>query len=105
MTSKDAQTCLSAEMLRQLSHDELTPKEVLDIEEHVTGCDRCRKLLDAAETNSRWQEELRPILRTPSESLRVPVDADDDSGCDSLSRDPVLTGYHTAETDSGTRAS
>ena len=49
MTTKNRQTCLSAEMLQQLSHDELSPTELEDIEEHVSGCDRCRTLLEVGQ--------------------------------------------------------
>lgn len=84
MTTKNRQTCLSAEMLRQLSHDELSPTELEDIEEHVSGCDRCRTLLEVAQSDPQWREEIVPILRTPVESPRAAGDHDDGGSGESL---------------------
>lgn len=84
MTTKNRQTCLSAEMLRQLSHDELSPTELEDIEEHVSGCESCRTLLEVAQSDPQWREEIVPILRTPVESPRAAGDHDDGGSGESL---------------------
>src|SRR5688572_1076552 len=76
MTTKNSQTCLSAEMLRQLSQDELPPAELEGIEEHVSGCDGCRNLLEVAQSDPQWRDEIVPILRTPSEPLHAAGDHD-----------------------------
>ena len=65
MTMQNPQTCLSAELLRQLSHDELSPAELKDVEDHVSDCERCRQLLEVPQSDSQWQDEIVPILRTP----------------------------------------
>src|SRR6188474_2409883 len=84
MTTKNRQTCLSVEMLRQLSHDELSPAELEDIEEHVSGCDRCRNLLEVAQSDSQWREEIVPILRAPLEPPHAAGDHDDGGSGESL---------------------
>ena len=68
MTMKNPQTCLSAELLRQLSHDELSPAQLKDVEDHVSDCERCRQLLEVPQSDSQWQDEIVPILRTPLEA-------------------------------------
>ena len=65
MTMKNPQTCLSAELQRQLSHDELSPAELKDVEDHVSDCERCRQLLEVPQFDPQWQDEIVPILRTP----------------------------------------
>lgn len=77
MTMKNQQSCLSAEILRQLSHDELPPGELESIEEHVSGCDRCRNLLETAQSDPQWQGEIVPILRAPLESPLATADYND----------------------------
>lgn len=68
------QTCLSAELLRQLTHDELSPSELEEVENHVSDCERCRQLLEAPQSDSQWQDEIVPILRTPVKSLQAASD-------------------------------
>jgi serine/threonine protein kinase len=77
LTMKNPQMCLSAELLRQLSHDELTPAELQGVEDHVSDCERCRQLLEAPQSDPHWQDEIVPILRTPRESQNVVGDHDE----------------------------
>jgi hypothetical protein len=89
MTMQHPQTCLSAELLRQLSHDELSPAELKDVEDHVSDCERCRQLLEVPQSDPQWQDEIVPILRTPLES---PHDAGDhdERGCEGESLESIL---------------
>ncbi len=65
MTMQSPQTCLSDEVLWQLSHDELSPAALKDVEDHVSDCERCRQLLEVPQSDSQWQDEIVPILRAP----------------------------------------
>lgn len=67
MTMRPLQTCLSVELLYQLTHDELQPAQILDLEEHIEKCVHCRHLLDAATLDSEWQEQVLPVLKTTCE--------------------------------------
>ncbi len=89
MTIQNPQTCLSAELLRQLSHDELSPAELKDVEDHVSDCERCRQLLEVPQSDSQWQDEIVPILRTPLESPHVAGDHDE-RGCEGESLESIL---------------
>lgn len=80
MTTRNAPTCLSAEMLRQLSHDELSPAELKDVENHVSDCERCSRLLEAPQSDSQWQDEIVPILRTRLETTNSAGDHDEREG-------------------------
>ena len=59
---KLSHTCLSADMLSQLAHDELTPSQLRDVEEHVSDCQRCRSLLQAEESDPHWQNDVCSVL-------------------------------------------
>ncbi len=89
MTMQNPQTCLSAELLRQLSQDELSPAELKDVEDHVSDCERCRQLLEVPQSDSQWQDEIVPILRTPLESPHVAGDHDE-RGCEGESLESIL---------------
>ncbi len=89
MTIQNPQTCLSAELLRQLSHDELSPAELKDVEDHVSDCERCRQLLEVPQSDPQWQDEIVPILRTPLESPHVAGDHDE-RGCEGESLESIL---------------
>ena len=58
MTTKNPQTCLSAEQLRQLSHDELSPAELKDVEELKKEVDSMRTGLDFGDI---WVEGMKSI--------------------------------------------
>jgi uncharacterized protein (TIGR03067 family) len=79
MNMKHQQSCLSSEVLKQLTHDELSPSELEEIEEHVGDCDRCRDLLEGAQSDPQWQDEIVPILQTQLESPHVASDGDGES--------------------------
>lgn len=89
MTMKNPKTCLSAELLRQLTADELSPVELAEVEEHISDCERCRQLLDVPQSDSQWRDEIVSALRAPSESLHVASDHDGGSGKDE-SLDSIL---------------
>jgi serine/threonine-protein kinase len=89
MTMKNPQTCLSAELLRQLSHDELSPAELKDVEDHVSDCERCRQLLEVPQSDPQWQDEIAPILRSPLETPRVAL-GHDDHGSEGESLESIL---------------
>ena len=80
MTTRNATTCLSAERLRQLSRDELSPAELKDVENHVSDCERCMRLLEAPQSDSQWQDEIVPILRTHLETTHSSGDHDEREG-------------------------
>ena len=67
MTMKQPQMCLSPESLGQLARDKLTPAELHDIEQHVNECQQCRELLEVADSDPQWQEEIYRILKSPNE--------------------------------------
>lgn len=77
MTMQNPQTCLSAELLRQLSHDELSPAELKYVEDHVSDCEPCRQLLEVPQSDPQWRYEIVPILRTPLESPHIAGDHDE----------------------------
>jgi serine/threonine protein kinase len=89
MTMKNPQTCLSAEMLRRLSHDELSPAELKDVEDHVSDCDRCRQLLDVPQSDPQWRDQIVPILRSPVETQHAAGDHDE-RGIDGESLESIL---------------
>ena len=80
MTVPHPQTCLSDEVLWQLSHDELSPEALRDVEDHVSDCEHCRQLLEVPQSDSQWQDEIVPILRTPlvAGTFHVPSASDHD---------------------------
>ena len=80
MTTQNSQSCLSAELLRRLSHDELSPAELKEVEEHVSDCERCRQLLEVPQSDPQWRDEIVPILRTPLESPHAAGDHDERGG-------------------------
>ncbi len=104
MTMQNPQTCLSAELLRQLSHDELSPAELKDVEDHVSDCERCRQLLEVPQSDPQWQHEIVPILRSPlvagtfhvptasgHGTWNVPATLDhDERGCEGESLESIL---------------
>ena len=69
--------CLSDETLEQLSTGELSPTAVREIEIHVDNCNCCRELL-ASEFDSRWHDEICPVLRTCEYEAYTPTDGEDE---------------------------
>jgi serine/threonine protein kinase len=55
-------SCLTAERLRQLSADELSPRELEQLEAHVTHCVKCRDKLEQGSAEQGWWEEVRDVL-------------------------------------------
>ncbi len=90
MSTQSPQTCLSPELLKRLAHDELSPVDLIELEEHISGCDRCRDLLDVAQSDPQWQSEIVPILQARSELLRANVEHDEEVGHESESLQSIL---------------
>ncbi|MFO1043338.1 MAG: protein kinase [Planctomycetaceae bacterium] len=59
--------CLTNERLRQLSQNELSPREMEQVDEHVTHCDACCRLLEESGAERDWQRELRAALSDVSD--------------------------------------
>lgn len=64
---KPIQTCLTPELLLQLTRDQLAPEELRSVEEHLDGCPRCREILDEAESDPFWRRQIAPVLRSSPE--------------------------------------
>lgn len=79
MTIRQTDDCLSEEMLRQLAGNELPPAELQQIEQHVNDCPHCRKLLQAAENDSWWRNDVCSILKT-ADQLSFPAGDFDEMG-------------------------
>src|SRR5579863_995367 len=58
----DSMSCLTHERLRKLSDGELSPSELKELEAHVTGCDKCRDVLEEAAAEPAWRQEVRDAL-------------------------------------------
>ena len=61
-------SCMAERDLEQLAHDELAPEELNRIEDHLSECSYCQKLLDIGSTGTSWCSEIRQVLATSSES-------------------------------------
>jgi serine/threonine protein kinase len=73
--SNKIQSCLSSQVLEQIVRNEVSPDDLLDIEEHVSECPHCREMFDSHYNSSQWSELIQPAL---SESqLAVTSVADD----------------------------
>jgi serine/threonine protein kinase len=79
MTISPIDKCLSEESLRQLADDQLLPAELQQIEQHVTGCPRCREILEAAENDRWWKDDVCSILKT-AEPFSLPGGDFDETG-------------------------
>lgn len=66
-------SCLTDELLRQLSQNELSPREMEQLDEHVTHCDACCRMLEEAGAEPGWQRELRAALSDVSDLQASPV--------------------------------
>ncbi len=49
-------------MLEQIGRDDVSPDQLLTIEEHVSECPRCRELFDSHYTSTQWSELIQPAL-------------------------------------------
>jgi serine/threonine protein kinase len=74
----ESELCLSGETLEQLSGGELPPATVRAIETHVDDCETCRQLLAAVESDSQWQDEICPVLRTRDDLMFPSADHADE---------------------------
>ena len=59
------QSCLSANDLKELEHDQLSQQQLEQFEDHLTSCDQCREVFDASDIDPlpQWQSEICPALR------------------------------------------
>ncbi len=60
--SHTIQSCLSSQLLDQIGRNDVSPDELLAIEEHVSGCPRCRDMFDSYFTASQWSDHIQPAL-------------------------------------------
>ncbi len=68
-------SCLTHDRLRQLSQNELSPREMEQLDDHVTHCDACRRMLEEAGAEPDWQRELRAALSDVSDPHAFPTQA------------------------------
>jgi serine/threonine-protein kinase len=89
MTKPSASACLTDDDLQQLAHDGLSPEQLAEVEQHVTGCERCRATLESASSDSQWTNEIQPALRTPGGPVPE-LEECEEIGVDSPRYDSVL---------------
>lgn len=80
---KPIQACLTPEILRRFTQDELTATELQIVEEHLNGCPQCRSLLENAESDDFWRQQIAPVLQSSPE-LRADSAIDAQQGGDEL---------------------
>ena len=66
--------CLSIQLLDQIGQNEVSPDELLSIEEHVSECLRCRELFDSVYSSRQWSEHIRPALTETEMSVSCTSD-------------------------------
>ncbi len=59
---KTIQSCLTSQVLEQIERNDVSPDELIAIEEHVSECPRCREQFDRHYTSSQWSELIQPAL-------------------------------------------
>lgn len=64
---KPTQACLTPEVLHQLVGNRLADAGLLSVEEHLNECPHCRALLDGAESDHYWRQEIASVLRSAPE--------------------------------------
>lgn len=89
MTTNQREACLTGESMGRLAQDEFLPVELAQVEEHIGSCERCRNMLESASLDSEWNDEVLPVLRTPSEGNR-PCGDPNEGGHDEQSLESLL---------------
>ncbi len=54
--------CITPERLRQIAENDLTPREWTELESHLTDCEHCRQVMEEAEAESPWAQEVSDAL-------------------------------------------
>lgn len=54
--------CITPERIRQLADNDLSPREWTELESHLTDCERCRQVMEEAEAESPWLQEVSDAL-------------------------------------------
>ncbi len=67
MTVNQREACLTEESMERLAQGEFPAPELAQLEEHLGSCERCRSMLESASLDSQWNDEVLPVLRTPSD--------------------------------------
>ena len=67
MTINQPEACLTEESMERLAHGKFPAAQLVQIEEHIGSCERCRRMLESASLDSQWNDEVLPILQTPSD--------------------------------------
>lgn len=74
---KPSQACLTPEVLHQLVCNRLADAGLQSVEEHLNECPHCRALLDGAESDHLWRQEIAPVLRSaPERCADGPIDSE-----------------------------
>ncbi len=76
------QSCLSADDLRKLEHNQLSQQRLDQFESHLTECSTCREAFDATDVEPlpQWQSEICPALRETFDIGLPETRADDSAG-------------------------
>lgn len=89
MTINQREACLTEESMERLAQGEFPAAELAQLEEHIGTCERCRHMLESASFDSLWNDEVLPVLRTPSDANGVFGDQKD-GGHDEQSLESLL---------------
>lgn len=68
------QSCLSSQKLEQIGRYEVSPNELLAVEEHLSECENCRAMFDSHYASPQWSEDIRPALSESSFSASTMAD-------------------------------
>lgn len=71
MTTSQRESCLTGESMGRLAQGKFPTVELAQLEDHIGSCERCRNMLASASLDSQWNDEVLPVLRTPSEGNGV----------------------------------
>ncbi len=66
----ESKTCLSPERLRELAQSDLPPQRWTELEEHLTQCDKCRRVMEQFDDDEQWQHEIQNALSAELSSDR-----------------------------------
>jgi serine/threonine protein kinase len=76
MSLNKSSQCHSAELCRQLAHQELTSVAQENFEAHLGECDYCQSRLLDPESDLLWKNQILPVLQATSEPQVVSDDSD-----------------------------
>ena len=76
----DSVACVTPERLRELAENDVSPAEWQQLEDHVTVCANCRRIMEEAGDEAQWQQEMREALSGDRSSDDVEFDSGIESG-------------------------